>query len=190
MGDDGHVGVDAADQVDAPLHQLVGVVDAEFQPVHHMRVLTQVARRGDVVPLGEAVATPGFAQCAQIAVLLLKPDPELGGRAVTVAGVHADVALIPDIVAAEAGVILVAGDQFAQPALCRGLGVVVVVAEAGEAADAATAADLAFDLLAVALFEAGVGIFAERPLRRRGDHLGDDGLHAVFGGQIELAIIV
>ena len=153
-------------------------------------MLAQVARRRDVVPFGEAVAVPGLAQRAQIAVFLLKPDPELGGRAGAVADVHADVALVPDVVAAQAGVILVAGDQFAQKALCRGLGVVVVEAEAGEAADAAAAADVAFDLLAVARLEAGVGIFAEGPLRRRRDHLGDDGLDAVFGGQIELAVIV
>jgi len=83
----------------------------------------------------------------------------------------------------------VAGHEFPQEALRRGADVVVVQTEAGEPAGHATAAHVALQPSSVARLVAGVRELAVGPLRRRGDHLGDDGRDPVLGRQVQLSVV-
>ncbi len=65
VGHDGVVGIGAPDGLHAPAQEAVGVVDAEAQPVQHVRVRPRRPRGVHVLPLGDGVALPGPADGAR-----------------------------------------------------------------------------------------------------------------------------
>ena len=183
------IAVHAADQLDTAAHPAVGVVQAELEPVDHVRVSAQMPGRHDVLPLGIAVAVPRFAQRLEVAIPAPQPGPEAlrGGRAV--AGIGSIATLVPHVVPAQAGMALVVFGQGKQKLLRRPAQVVVVQAEPRRAARGAAPVHAGVQLAAVARLKAGVGIPAIGPLGGDGDHLGNDGFHAVLGRQVEVAVV-
>ncbi len=182
--------IDGAEQVRAPAHRGVAMVEAELQPVQHVGIGAHVAGRVHVAPVGEGGAVPGARQGAQVAVLGAQPAAKGLCRGRAKAGIGRVVALVPDIVPAQARVILVSLGQGAEEALGRSAVGGMIQAQPGEAAQGRAGAQSALHTAAVTGFQAGIGVDAESPLRRGGDHLGDDRLEAVLGGQVELAVIV
>ena len=175
----GWSGSAAPDGLHAPAQEAVGVVDAEAQPVQHVRVRPRRPRGVHVLPLGDGVAVPGPADGARRVVPLAQPVPEAGHRGRAVAVGAGDVALVPHVVRRGGRVGAVAGGQRGQESLRQAQGVRVVQAQAGEAAGGAAAAHLAVRRAPAGVHVAGVGVAPPGPLRGGRQHLGDHRGHAV-----------
>ena len=187
VGHDGVVGIGAPDGLHAPAQEAVGVVDAEAQPVQHVRVRPRRPRGVHVLPLGDGVALPGPADGARRVVPLAQPLPEARHRGRAVAVGAGDVALVPHVVRRGGRMGAVAGGQRGQESLRQAQGVRVVQAQAGEAAGGAAAAHLAVRRAPAGVHVAGVGEAPPGPLRGGRQHLGDHRGHAIRGRQVELA---
>ncbi len=168
------VWVDASDQLHAPAHPAVSVLDLELQPVEYIWLGPPGARRRHVLPVRKTVAEPGLRQRLQVAVFLPQPLSEGGSGGRAVAGVPAVVALIPDVVAAETRVPTVARRQLCQEAPRGPADLVVVEAETGEATGHTAPAHLGVQAPPVRQLDPGLVEPAPRPLRRGGDHLRND----------------
>src|SRR5262249_40448060 len=146
----------------------------------------------DVRPIGVRRALPCCPQSAQpgVAIALLKPDTELVRGVRTIAIRRRDVALIPDVVAAQPRMRSVTKHQVAQELGCALADTFAVQAETGESSDNATRAHLAVGEGPIARLEPCVGKLTPHPLGRGGDHLGDDGLESMLRREIELTIVV
>ena len=84
MGRHGVVGIDAPDQVDPPLHDLVSVVDPEKLPVDLIAIELPVPRNLYIVPVPVTVTVPRPGKHIKVLVLLFQPCPELYRRSIAI----------------------------------------------------------------------------------------------------------
>ena len=59
------LGIEATVEFDAPVEQVVGLVDAMLQPVQAFGIAAEIVRWLDILPLREAGAMPGLADRVQ-----------------------------------------------------------------------------------------------------------------------------
>src|SRR5215471_10207224 len=187
MGGDAALAVAAAHQLAAPRQQPVGVIEAELQPVQPFRISAHGAGRLYLAPVAVTRPMPCLSQRPQIAAILL-PEPlaefHLRGGAVAVEARHAraamfrwnvgarprlerpaataaEGALVPQIVAHQAGMILVAIGQGDEEAASRFPHVLIIKTQARKAARGARGRDGAEAALAVVRLVAGVRVLDE-----------------------------
>src|SRR5262245_60715125 len=116
MGGDRVVQVERADQLDPPAEPVVSVFDAELEPIEHVRVWSDRPRWLDIRPIGIRRTLPRLRKLAQarLAISLSQPGSKAlgGGWAIAVRGRY--VALVPNVVSTQAGVMAIAEHQRAQ----------------------------------------------------------------------------
>ena len=105
------VPVDGANGVDAPLHLPAVVVALEGEPVEVLRIGRDLVGRLNVVPVGVGIAVPGLGQRLEVAVLLPQPAPEISLHPLRVVDLGRVVDLVPDVVAEQPRMALVAGGK-------------------------------------------------------------------------------
>ena len=189
--------VDAADRVDAELHLPVEIVPLELQPVEALGIRCYLPRRLDVLPFGIAEAVPGPCEVIERAILGLEPLPEGGNGEGVVVHVRRIVAFVPDVVAKYPRMVAVACGESFQEGAGSLLDLRAVhrqragtAAIGGETAGGGRHAHDRRQRRAVGAQLACMGELADGPVGHGVRELGDDGLDAVLGSEIELAIVL
>src|SRR5580700_4442800 len=97
--------------------------------------------------------------------------------------------LVPEIVSEQPRMTAVAFDQGGQEILSDGMDIRVIKAEPRIAAGFTACRNGALDEEAIVGTKTRMRIFLKRPLRSTCNHLGDDDLDAIFGGEVKHLIV-
>ena len=178
----------------APIEKLIRIIDAELQPIEALGIACKSWRRLYLIPRFVAVAMPDVFEMFERIVFFSEPFAELvpGGIAEAVhplRGTTPRRVLVPEIVSEQPRMIAVAFDQCGQEILSAGMDIRVVKAEPRIAAGFAACRNCALDDVAIVGTKTRMRIFLERPLRSTCDHLGDDDLDVIFGGEVEHLVV-